>query len=346
MLPPKLRQADADLASIQRRISVSQHLNPENEVEAQARFLRGEPARFTYRPLPAADELLRALDRVAPPADHLLGTEVSRARDQFRLWVEALRDRTTAAFEALAAHSGWLDEVDPPPPDAFPVRQPDPGVLPIHEVVSTFRAALAARNCQGWTVHLDPVMTARVLVDSARREVHVNPRAVVSSTDLRALVAHEIDIHVGRSERGARQPLLLFRNGFCGSEATEEALALRAEARVAGLPDGASNRLAMLSAIALRARAQSFTGLYRGLVPLVGAAGAWMMCVRVKRGLAEPEEPGAYAKDRVYWLGWCRLHTWIAAGGDPALLMVGKVGVHHPVQSWIDAGWASLNPPG
>lgn len=343
-LPDELLRADRQLAAINVRLAASRHLNPLDEVEAKASFLSGGPARFRYLPLPDADALLEACDDVRPPIHHPLGREVSAACDELALSIRALRDRTAAAFEALASASGWYQEAGPPPEIAPPVRREDRSVVPHAALLEGFRDALSGAGHADWTVQTDPIMTARVVVDSPRRTLRVNPRAVVSETELVALVAHEVGVHVGRAAAGARQPLAIFAHGLAGSLATEEGLALHAEARAVGLPDGTTNRLALLAAAVRRAREQGFTDVYRGLETLLGPSGAWTTCVRIKRGLADPEEPGVYAKDRVYWIGWCRVSAWLNEGGDASMLSVGKVGLHHPVSDWIEAGW--INPPG
>lgn len=344
ILPEDLRNADAQLAAVQRSLTASRHLNPTDEVEARARFLRGGPACFRYLPLTNADDLLRGCDEIRPPLDHPLGVEVAAARDEVYRAVVALRDRTAAAFEALAVASGWYDEAGPAPVRETPARVHDESFVQHDAFMAALRQALAAAGHLGWTVQSDPIMSARVVVDSPRRTLRVNPRARVSKTDVLALVAHEVGVHVARAAAGAGQPLTIFANGLAGSLATEEGLALHAEARAVGLPAGASDRLALLAAAGRRAREQGFTGLYQGLEPLVGASGAWTTCVRLKRGLANPEEPGVYAKDRVYWVGWCRVSAWLEAGGDERLLSIGKVSIDHPVAEWIAAGW--VNPPG
>lgn len=340
-LPQDLLVADAAFFTLHQRLVASRHLNPLDEVEARARFLAGGPVRFRYAPLPHADDLLRACDAVAPPDDHPLGVELAAAVAEVRAAVVALRDRTPQAFAALAELSGWW-AADEMPAREPPVRPADPEVLPLADVVGRFEEALAARGVAGWTVAVDPVMTARVLADAPRRVLRLNPRASWSPTDVRALIAHEIDVHVARAVAGAAQPLRLFELGLAQSLVAEEGLALYAEAQACGLPAGAADRLALLAAAARRAAEQGFTGLYRGLEPLVGAQQAWTTCVRLKRGLADPETPGVYAKDRVYWLGWCRISRWVASGADLRGLRCGKVGFDHPVAAWAAEGWITL----
>ncbi|MSQ02139.1 MAG: DUF1704 domain-containing protein [Myxococcales bacterium] len=341
-LPQDLLDADTALHAIHLRLAASRHLNPLDEVEAHARFLAGAPASFRYATLTDADELLRACDAVSPPLDHPLGREVAAAVEELRLSVLALRDRTALAFERLGVAAGWFEGAEAPTGSPPRVRKPDEEVLALTVVLDRFRSALQARGFDRWRVEADPVMSARVVADAPRRLLRINPRATISPTDMEALVAHEVGVHVARAEAGAAQPLRLFSLGLAGSLVAEEGLALHAEAEACGLPVGASDRLALLAAAARRAREQSFSGLYRGLEPLVGPRNAWTTCLRLKRGLAHPEEPGVYAKDRVYWLGWCRVSAWLASGRSTATLSVGKVGLAHPVQSWLDEGWISL----
>ena len=191
---------------------------------------------------------------------------------------------------------------------------------------------------------MDPVMSARVLVDAPRFTVRVNPRATCTTTELHALEAHEIDVHVARAEAGSRQPLAIFAHGLPGSLPTEEGLALHAEAEVVGLPSGALARLESMAAMALRAQDMGLTELVREAAPRVGAATALGMALRVKRGLSNMEQPGAYTKDRVYWLGVLRVADYLRRGGARDLLAVGKVGIQHPVGDWVERGWVS--PPG
>ncbi len=214
ILPEDLRRADSQLAELHQRLTASRHLNPTDEVEARARFLRGGPAHFRYLPLTDADALLRDCATIRPPLDHPLGAEVAAARDELELSVRALRDRTAAAFEALALASGWYEEAGPAPSTTPRVRAEDRSVVEHDTLLAAFREALAAAGHVGWTVQTDPIMSARVVVDSPRRMLRVNPRAVASETEVRALVAHEVGVHVARADAGARQPLSSSRPGW------------------------------------------------------------------------------------------------------------------------------------
>lgn len=336
-------EADTALCALQRRVATSRYLNPTNEPELRAAFAAKKVLRPNYLPASWADEHLRALDRIRAPADHPLGVVVRQAVVETRLWTLALRDRTPAAFDQWGEAAGLTGPVDAPSPDAFPVRAPDSGRVGASELARHLGEALGRRGFRRWRVEIDPVMTARVLVDAPSLVVRVNTRATCTPTELRALEAHEIDVHVARAEAGARQPLKLFAHGLPGSLPAEEGLALHAEAEAAGLPEGVEARLRLVALAAERARDIGFTELVRELAPAAGASGAFGVALRVKRGLAQPEAPGAYGKDRVYWLGLCRVNAYLRGGGRRDRLMVGKVGLDTPVDDWAREGWISLS---
>ena len=375
-LPDELLAADAALHRIHGQIRPTAHLNPLNVVEARAAFFRGaEAPPFRYAPTTWADDALDALGRISFPRAHPLGHELAEAAADTAALVVALRDRTAEAFDAASERGGWLLLVDddpallartvvgaggyPPPatppgsnvpshpaPRAASPTAPDPLARIPHALFRrTLAQALADATGGTWRLVDDPVMSARVLVDAVRREVLLAPHAQFRARDLAALVAHEIDVHVRRAEGGRRQSLHLFETGFHRSLVAEEGLALLAEHTVSGLPEGFEDRHAEVRRAAHRAREVGFRALWETLAPTFGQEGAFNVALRLKRGLADPGEPGVYAKDTVYGIGYRAVRDWHGGGGDLGGLYVGKVGLHHPVADWIAAGWVRAPDP-
>lgn len=343
-LPNELVRADARLHAVHAGVRFSAHLNPENVAAARAAFFAGaEAPPFAYAPATWAADVRAELDRIVVPAQHPLGREVAAAVAETRALVDALDRRDPASFLHLAALSDWLPE---PGDDASTVPPPTPPVAPAigaERMFATLRDALR-RRALPWETSWDPVLSSRILVDAARRSVRVNPAARFCETDRQGLVAHEIDVHAIRAANGEVQPLRLFSTGLARSLLTEEGLAIVAEEHVRALSPGFVSRQALLLRAVEIARVAGFRELWEALLPETGPAGAFQIALRIKRGLARPDLPGVFAKDTVYLRGYRRVRAWLDAGGDIALLYVGKVGLHHPVGAWIRAGWLTPGP--
>jgi hypothetical protein len=345
-IPAHVRACDAQLHAILERVAFSRFLNPMNGPEAYRMFLDGGPTRFEYLPFPEPDELLAELERALPEGDHPAAELVRRSVDSVIVLVLALRDRTAEAFDRLNVSSDWY-----PTPAELDLTFPDTRtyereiyLVGAKELEHTLRAALDQRGLTEWSIELDRIMTARVLVDSAKRLLRLHPDANFHVRDLRRLVVHEIDVHVLRGENGSRQALRCFETGLPGSLLTEEGLAIVAE-EVAGVstPGVLSRQVEVLRAVD-HARRAGIEEVYRALSERVGPATAWGIVMRIKRGLADPNEPGVYAKDTVYLRGRIRLRAWLEAGGSIGDLYVGKVSMDDPIAEWREQGWVSERP--
>ena len=340
-IPAPIVDADRIHNQILKEIPFSRFLNPTNAEEARQAFGAGVYAPpFVYQHFTDADEYLHQLDKVEPPRDHPAGDLVGKCMDHTRWLIIALRDRTAEAFHNLALSDCWYPE-----PEFLALRFPEPktilGPLEIEAemLIAYLEDALHQRGIQDWRILRDSVMSARVLVDGAKRVLRVNPLARFRRTDLDRLVAHEIDVHVLRSVNGQRQELRCFETGLPGSLSTEEGLAMVAEERTGtDTPGVLARQVEVLHAIQ-KARKLGFRDLFEELELRVGTGLAWGICLRIKRGLNRPDLPGVYAKDSVYLRGRMRVNTWLTDGGNLRHLYVGKVGIDDPVEEWLNEGW-------
>jgi len=346
MIPARVLRADAALYAVLERVAFSQYLNPVNAPEARKAFRGGAQAPpFAYKPMDQADEILTELDAAQPPCDHPAGILIADCFDGARRLVRALRDRTPEAFHEMNESAGWyptedlLNQVHPP---SAPTNEPMD--VDAETLIQHFEAAFGDRKLSGWVVVPDPVMSARVLVDGAKRIIRVRPNARFRARDLERLVVHELDVHARRSMNGRAQALHCFATGLPGSLATEEGLAMVAE-EVSGTasPGVLARQLDVVRAID-HARTASFREVYDTLSERVGPGLAWGVSLRIKRGLQDPDLPGVYAKDSVYLAGRTQVRAWLDSGGDVSKLYVGKVGLHHPVEQWLNEGWVHRQP--
>ncbi len=336
-------RADAALYAVLERVAFSRYLNPTNVTEARKAFRAGAKSPpFTYQTLDQADEILKELDKAEAPRDHPAGTLVGECFDGARRLVHALRDRSPAAFDQMNQAAGWY-----PTPDLLnqtheaAAQSPAPMEVTAEMMIAHFEVSIEERELSGWVVEADPVMSARVLVDGAKRVIRVRPSARFRTRDLDRLVVHELDVHAQRSLNGRAQALHCFATGLPGSLATEEGLAMVAE-EVSGTasPGVLSRQLEVVRAID-HGRTAGFQEVHDALSERVGPGLAWGISLRIKRGLEDPSLPGVYAKDSVYLAGRTLVRAWLDDGGDISELYVGKVGLHHPVTEWMAEGWVT-----
>lgn len=341
-LPDDVREADRQHHAVLQRVHFSRHLNPTNAEAARRAFRKGaEAPPFSYRPLQDADEILAHLEDITPHPGHPAGELVTRCIEGTARLVTALRDRTPEAFLHMAEHAGWLPDeallgLELPPEEE---QTHEPMDVPASRMMARLEQSLAERGLPDWTVLADPVMAARVLVDSAKRLVKVSPRARFRQRDLTRLVVHEIDVHATRAMNGAGQLLRCFETGLPGALLTEEGLAMVSEEQAQVATPGSLARQQHVVWAVRRAAEVGFRQLYEELAERAGPGLAWGISLRVKRGLADPALPGVYAKDTVYLAGRMKVRAWLDAGGDIRHLYVGKVGVDDPVGEWLAEGW-------
>jgi len=344
-IPAPVLEADEALYTLLQRVAFSRHLNPYNAREARQAFKRGLDAPpFEYQPLDDAAGLREALASMQPSRDHPAGALVGACIDGVYRLVNALDLRTAEAFDEMNAAAGWYPDADllaQQYPEGAPT---EPLCVDAETLIEHFECAFQAREMYDWTIDRDEVMSARVLVDSAKRLVRVNPKSRFRERDLVRLVVHEIDVHARRATNGEHQPLRCFVTGLPGSLATEEGLAMLAEETSGTSSPGVLARQAEVVKAIHSARTMGFMELYEHLTERVGSGLAWGICLRIKRGLKNPEAPGVYAKDSVYLAGRNRVLEWLNEGGDIQQLYVGKVGIGDPVDTWLAQGWVSPQP--
>jgi hypothetical protein len=343
-LPAPIERADLALHELYQRVHFSRYLNPLNAPDARRIFNAGALAPpFQYQDATWADSELRVLDGLTPPLDHPLGALMGRAIDGTRAFILALRDRTPQAFDALAESAGWYPDSRTLAAAAGEVRGHDTSTFTLQAgaVAQALGQALLHRGLGSWIVEMDPVMSARVLVDGAKELIKVSPQARFRDLDVARLIAHEVEVHAWRSANGRQQPLRLFATGLPGSLETEEGLAMVAEERAGAASPGSAWRQSVVVRAIDMGRTMGFRELHHQVTALAGPGLAWGVCLRLKRGLAHPELPGVYAKDVVYYRGLRRVGAWLDAGHPIEHLYVGKVGIEDPVGEWLADGLIS-----
>ena len=353
----RLRALDKQWTALVRPLRLDRGLAPVNLAEERTAFLERwhrvestEP-RFVFeaaapidpRPIESFRRRLRpeACD-IEAVYDRLAEETLSTILFLIRRDPAALTAATTRAYgipdaALLARARGILHEAPPPPP-------PPPSV-DAESAAARLREGLAAGGYEGCTVLVEPLMNARMSVDSLRNEVKVRAGSMFRPDAISRLLVHEIGVHVHRAHRGSQQPLPLLGRGLPGYLATEEGLAVWHE-ELAGLLDPATLRIYAARVLAADAALSAgFVEVFRLVEPLVGPESAFEIAARSKRGLEDPSRQGAHTKDHVYLRGFVEVSEHLASRPDDlAPLMTAKIGLADLpwLARLVDRGLASI----
>ena len=142
-----------------------------------------------------------------------------------------------------------------------------------------------------------------------------------SLTDLEKLIAHEIETHIYCAENGNLQPYQILRRGTSNYLKTQEGLAIYNQDLVAA--GGLRNALLNFHAV-LWARELGFRAVFNRLSEYLSVEDAWKISVKVKRGLSDTGNRGAFVKNLLYYWGYLEIKDYLSQGGNFEDLFLGK----------------------
>lgn len=330
-----VHQVDATLYKLARKVDTLLYVNPINLAQEQKRFFARkanyEPS-FRYRQLaidpylfrealyrlpvenivdPMLQKLYRdAIDGLATKID-LLKTIGSREflYNSLRYYGEPhLNDLKNAQF---LLHAPLVDnETDAQ--DEEPMETTD--------IVKHIQNAVDGYNIDA-PVKVSGSIIAGAMVDNSNFRVLVKKGGRLPASKVKALIHHEVGVHLLSSANARKQPLKVLRLGFPGTTMTQEGMAVYAEHLGGALN---SDRLRTLGHRVIAVKSlldnHSFSQTFDLLVDEYGAApaGAFITTARVYRG-------GGFTKDFLYLRGLAQARSHHLANGDWLPLFAGKV---------------------
>lgn len=177
--------------------------------------------------------------------------------------------------------------------------------------------------------HWEVAMKDDLLTDCVagkRNTLFIKSNASFSRQRISRLIAHEIETHLFTAENGKLQPYKIFNRGLAHYLQTQEGLAVYAQELKQDIHPAIQSWSA-LSVIATHyAELGSFSSVCENLAKLrVPQTRAFKIAARVKRGLTDTGQPGAFTKDIIYFTGAYRIHKFVEKKGDLRKLYIGKV---------------------
>jgi len=333
-------EIDRELSDISRSFDLLLLVSPANTEAAWTAFRRSryekEPV-LRYRPLPFDPSQMKRrlwqirIDRVEDPTLELLFNEQRHYLDR---QIDMLAGRETPAFlhdsaalygdvdgDLMALAADVLDRVPPRRAGGGRARSVDAQQF----------AAIADAELERYRADApDLVTTAEVRDDVStlmvsRGKLLVGSRMRIPARRIDALIHHEVGTHVVSHYNGLQQPLQQLATGLAGYEALQEGLAVLAEYLVGGLDP---SRLRVIAARVIAAhsvvREGTFIDTFRLLTEErgLGKYAAFMAAIRVHRS-------GGFVKDAIYLRGLASVLEYLGDGGDPGVLLSGKLALEH-----------------
>ncbi|MBN1639580.1 MAG: DUF1704 domain-containing protein [Ignavibacteriales bacterium] len=179
-----------------------------------------------------------------------------------------------------------------------------------------------------WRITVYPTVVS-MSINDIKREIIINSNTKFPPNYDKIIRVHEIGTHILRAENGYLQPSKIFVFGLSNYLKTEEGLAVINESNTNASDLISSFRYNIWIIAIKKALESSFRELFSFLTEEynIPQFEAWRIACRVKRGLENTSEKGAYTKDHIYISGKFNLDSFIRSGGDINKLYVGKIGL-------------------
>lgn len=350
-LPERSRAIDAALTEEERALPFLRSITPTNLDEAWAAFQSSGFARAPDFELPQLpDDPAANADRVAAlpveTAEHPILVRWFRAQrdslvDRWRILAErgqsgvlprSRRVFGTTSPSLLDEARRLLSTVDDDPVSSQRSIDAQRFARIADRAIARYRQ-MDSRCIAG--IEVRPMASRAALLSG---DVHIAADLSISETEARALIAHEVDTHLVTLWNGRVQPISLLSAGLAGYDATQEGLAVLAEALVGALTRNRLRRLAArVVAVSVLESGGTFMDIFDELRRVrLDARDAFGVTVRATRA-------GGSTKDSAYLRGALEVQAALQAGAAITALHRGKfpASALGEVDSLAALGWAS-----
>ncbi len=192
------------------------------------------------------------------------------------------------------------------------------------ETKKIFDDILSEYSLDGWQIVIKDNMVVDVSVGK-NGVIFLKKDAWFSKLKIEQLIKHEIETHVLTAANGAIQPYGILKYGMSGYLLTQEGLAMYNQTYFVEKKEIPRGRGLIATHLALD---KSFSDTYKALIDLgIDKELAFRSTVKVKRGLTNTAEPGAFTKDSLYYIGFKKIKEYVDKGGDLKDLYIGKINI-------------------
>lgn len=330
-----LLKLDKELYQKLKTFELLAYVNPVNNVSEQAKFFKSrftELPKFKYNPIRinpyvVKQELgqLRTQDIADVNIRYLYESVISSYLD--KLDMLSTLGTTKFLYNSLR-YFGRPSKADlqnakyilllPPVPE----EPKSPPTFGVEEAIPVFEKGLKAYGIQ-CKMELSTKVISKVMVLNSKKIVRFRQNARFTRTELKALVEHEIGIHMVTTMNSSVQRLKVLNLGLPVNTHTQEGLAILAEYLSGNLTLKRLKRLALrVIVVDMMCNGASFIECFSFLLDNGHADSkeAYGMVTRVFRG-------GGFTKDHLYLSGFVRLLKFYNDDNDLSPLLTGKTSI-------------------
>lgn len=180
-----------------------------------------------------------------------------------------------------------------------------------------------------WHVVIEPIQ-AEMMVRRTARQIVVREGLETSMREVRRLLVHEIGGHIVRTLNSERtEGTLAALSLGTDSAKTEEGLALWWEHTLGVQQTNVLQRYAARAIAVDMALQSGASEIMASLSPHIGERQAAVIALRTKRGMKDPQAPGAFTKDHAYLSGYLDVSEFLENAAPQKLetLMATKWGL-------------------
>lgn len=329
------KNIDDQIEAIDKQIKLLYHLKPVNIDEEKEKFFIDDNynPQFKYPNLKFDPQRIKEKLKAIELDDSPLSLLFQKKIDEIAMKVNILENRGTSKFteasielygkpstELLKNADDLLKEL----PEKFEEGEDE---YSARDAIDLFEKVFREYRLEKWKVKEKETMVADCIAGKSN-VLFVRHGAEFSKERLDMLVAHEIETHILTAANGALQPYKIFNRGFANYLETQEGLAIYNQQEVVTKEVAKKYRPALLVKVIDHAISKSFRELYNLLVEYgLSNERAFRTVLKVKRGLEDTSEPGAFTKDLVYFKGYQQVLEYIDKGGNLTDLYIGKMNI-------------------
>lgn len=324
---------DKTLISVDRQIKLLHHIRPNNLNAEREKFL-SDPSynpQFEYDDLSfdtfSVKEKLKKLEVLCDDsqlAKLFLGkiSEIKRkidllesiGTDRFFLMSQALYGLPDTDLMAIATEKINL----------MPKSFPNENLLSFEETIVRLEGALKQYSLNDWKVKIKNDMVSDCTAGK-HNCLFLRDGVRFSEDRLRMVIAHEIETHILTAVNGAAQNYAMFGRGFGDYIITQEGLAVWNQEHVIDHDVEKNYRSASLVLIVDYAINHSFSETVEYCYRMeINLKKAFRIVSKVKRGLEDTSQEGAFTKDINYFAGYLQIENFVSKGGNLKDLYYGK----------------------